>query len=263
MAHCPTCGAAALPGHRFCTGCGSPLAQAAAATPPASAAPTGPLAAAVVHVLAAGERRHPLGDPLIIGRNQGQVQVPGDSFLSGRHASVQGYGGHYVLRDLGSRNGTYVRIRETLEMGPGDHVMVGSQVFRLDAGTTPGGAGREGPLPLPAAATRGLGADAGGGEAPRLVRLLEGGAEAERIPVPRSGLTVGRTRGDLVFPEDALVSGAHASFAPAPGSMPGAPRVTVTDLGSRNGVFVRIREDWRLRPGDVFSAGRQVFRFEG
>lgn len=246
MVHCPTCGAAALSGHRFCAGCGSPLVPAVGSDPPPSVAPAAVVGETVVHVLATGERRHSLRDPLIIGRDQGQIRVPDDTFLSGRHATVQGYGSHYVLRDLGSRTGTYIRIREPYEMSPGDHVMVGSQVFRLEPGVPPV-----------------VGAEPAAAGDPSLVRLLDGGAEAERIPLPPSGVTVGRTRGDVLFPHDQLLSGAHASFVPAPTSTPSAPRVTVADQGSRNGVFVRIREDWRLRPGDVFSAGRQVFRFEG
>jgi pSer/pThr/pTyr-binding forkhead associated (FHA) protein len=34
------------------------------------------------------------------------------------------------------------------------------------------------------------------------------------------------------------------------------------DEGSRNGVFVRIKKEVRLEPGDYILIGRQLFQFE-
>jgi pSer/pThr/pTyr-binding forkhead associated (FHA) protein len=251
---CPNCGAVGAAGYRFCAECGTPMASA----PPAGSAAGQAL---VVHVRPDGDRPYGFQDDLLIGRTEGQVRVPDDRFLSSRHATLVRTGGRYVLRDLGSRNGTYVRIREPAELGAGDHVMMGSQVFRLDhqAG------GRASYIDEgPAGATRVIGADAGRVAGVQLVRILEGGVEGERIVLPRTGLTVGRTRGDLVYPDDPLLSGMHGAFEAAPGGGSGGngPHVRVEDRGSRNGVLLRIRSDWPLRFGDVFAVGRQVFRFE-
>lgn len=235
---CPSCGAAAQPAHRFCTKCGKPLGSSDPGTPlPPS--PRHPAAlrdeATVVHVLPTGDRQHPVGDALVVGRSEGDIQLPGDHALSSSHLTVARVGGRYVLRDLGSRTGTYMRIREDVELRPGDHLMAGSQLFRVEGGGT---------------------------DKPQLVRVTEGGGEAERRPVPEGGLAIGRVRGDLVYPDDPLLSGIHASIAPAPGSTAADPRLLVQDRGSRNGVLIRIREDRPLRFGDVFAAGGQVFRFE-
>lgn len=235
---CPSCGAAAQPAHRFCTKCGKPLGSSDPGTPlPAS--PRHPAAlrdeATVVHVLPSGDRQHPVGDALVVGRAEGDIRLPGDHALSSSHLTVARVGGRYVLRDLGSRTGTYMRIREDVEIRPGDHLMVGSQLFRVEGG---------------------------GADQPQLVRLTEGGGEAERRPVPGGGVAIGRVRGDLVYPDDPLLSGIHASIAPALGSTAADPRLLVRDRGSRNGVLIRIREDRPLRFGDVFAAGGQVFRFE-
>lgn len=256
MKRCPTCGATALPGYRFCAGCGTPLDAA----PDAPAVEAGGLdagQAAIIHLLPAGDRRHPFHDDILIGRTTGQVQVPDDGFLSSRHATVVREGPRYVLRDLGSRNGTYVRIREPVELAGGDHVMMGSQVFRVDYDGPP--APHHGALSDPGA-TRLFGAEPVRAAGPQLVRILEGGVEGERILVPGREVVVGRTKGDLVYPEDGLLSGTHASFEPA--SDGDRERLRVRDRGSRNGVLLRLRSDWPLRFGDVFSAGRQVFRFE-
>lgn len=255
--YCPSCGAAAQPAHRFCTKCGKPLGSSDPGTPlPAS--PRHPAAlrdeATVVHVLPSGDRQHPVGDALVVGRSEGNLQVPGDHALSSSHLTVARVGGRYVLRDLGSRTGTYMRIREDAELRPGDHVMAGSQVFRVDGGGTAVGEA------IGAGGTAGRPGAVSG--QPQLVRLAEGGGDAERRPVPEGGLAIGRVRGDLVYPDDPLLSGIHASIAPAPGSTAADPRLLVRDRGSRNGVLIRIREDRPLRFGDIFAAGGQVFRFE-
>ena len=36
----------------------------------------------------------------------------------------------------------------------------------------------------------------------------------------------------------------------------------VKDLGSRNGTFIKQRQDKELAAGDVFLLGRELFRFE-
>jgi len=36
----------------------------------------------------------------------------------------------------------------------------------------------------------------------------------------------------------------------------------LADLGSSNGTFLQLREEVRLRPGDHFRIGQQLFRFD-
>jgi pSer/pThr/pTyr-binding forkhead associated (FHA) protein len=69
-----------------------------------------------------------------------------DPFLSRRHAAIRlvsrdegGLGSRppvddalFHLVDLGSSNGTFLRIRADVELVPGDHFRVGQQLFRLD-----------------------------------------------------------------------------------------------------------------------------------
>ena len=67
---------------------------------------------------------------------------------------------------------------------------------------------------------------------------------------------VGRSEGVILFASDAWVSPRHANFYYRDG------KLFVRDEGSLNGVFIRIREPVVLNPGDYFSAGEQLFRFE-
>ena len=41
-----------------------------------------------------------------------------------------------------------------------------------------------------------------------------------------------------------------------------ARRFTLADLGSSNGTFLQVREEVRLRHGDHFRIGQQLFRFD-
>ncbi|MCB9707880.1 MAG: FHA domain-containing protein [Myxococcales bacterium] len=67
---------------------------------------------------------------------------------------------------------------------------------------------------------------------------------------------IGRTTGEILFPMDSWVSPQHAKlFYDASG-------LSITDLGSVNGVYVRIREPVTLQLGDAFICGEQVFRLE-
>ena len=76
-----------------------------------------------------GEERVRVGDGLVVGRAEGDVRVPADPYLSGRHAAVCREGGRYALQDLESTNGTFIRISGEIELRPGDVVLIGNQPF--------------------------------------------------------------------------------------------------------------------------------------
>ncbi len=72
-----------------------------------------------------------LESPLEIGRTTGQLQYSDDPFMSGKHARVHRVRGQLTLEDLGSTNGTFIRVRGEMELRPGDTVRIGSQLFRF------------------------------------------------------------------------------------------------------------------------------------
>jgi pSer/pThr/pTyr-binding forkhead associated (FHA) protein len=88
----------------------------------------------------------------------------------------------------------------------------------------------------------------------RIVRLARGGGAAVPHDIPESGLTLGRDRADLSFPDDDTVSPRHALLKPA------GDALVVEDLGSLNGLFLRIQEPHTLAEGDWFVCGDSVFR---
>ncbi len=66
----------------------------------------------------------------------------------------------------------------------------------------------------------------------------------------------GRSSGDISLSEDKFVSPEHATFLYRDGQL------VVTDIGSTNGVYLRIRGPHSLQSGDWFRVGSQYFVFE-
>lgn len=88
----------------------------------------------------------------------------------------------------------------------------------------------------------------------RIVRLPRGGGAPIPRDIPLQGLVVGRSGADLSFPEDDTVSPRHVRMTPEGDSL------RVEDLGSTNGLFLRLKEPHPLVDGDVFVCGDTVFR---
>ena len=87
----------------------------------------------------------------------------------------------------------------------------------------------------------------------------EGGPQiGQSYPVSGS-VTLGREAGNAITLADNQLSRRHARFDASPGGL------TVTDLGSANGVYVngqRVNGSAVLRPGDTVGAGSSLFRVE-
>lgn len=75
------------------------------------------------------------GDKLTIGRNSDNVISINNATVSGHHAEIAREGDRYVLRDLGSTNGTRVNAHEVKEtnLRPKDLVQVGSVEFLFNS----------------------------------------------------------------------------------------------------------------------------------
>lgn len=87
----------------------------------------------------------------VLGRESGDVVFTEDPFLSRRHAAIRALGrdaaplaesakpspteiSGFALVDLGSSNGTFLRLRKEVELLPGDQFRVGQQLFRVEIG---------------------------------------------------------------------------------------------------------------------------------
>lgn len=78
--------------------------------------------------------RHLAGEEVVLGREEGDIVFRDDAFMSRRHAAVTWDGRKAQITDLGSSNGTFVRITQATPVKHGDHVRMGDQLLRIELG---------------------------------------------------------------------------------------------------------------------------------
>jgi pSer/pThr/pTyr-binding forkhead associated (FHA) protein len=69
-----------------------------------------------------------------IGREQGDVTFPHDGFVSGKHAIIHVAPEHLRIKDLGSSNGTFLRLAAPAFVENGDQFLIGRQLVRVEIG---------------------------------------------------------------------------------------------------------------------------------
>jgi hypothetical protein len=76
--------------------------------------------------------RHLIADETVLGREEGDIVFRDDAFMSRRHAVITWDGKRAQVTDLGSSNGTFVRISGPTVIKHGDHVRMGDQLLRIE-----------------------------------------------------------------------------------------------------------------------------------
>jgi pSer/pThr/pTyr-binding forkhead associated (FHA) protein len=69
----------------------------------------------------------------VLGRDIGDVSFPTDRSVSARHARITVEEDRAVLEDLGSSNGTFVRLGGPATVRAGDQLLVGGQLLCIEA----------------------------------------------------------------------------------------------------------------------------------
>jgi pSer/pThr/pTyr-binding forkhead associated (FHA) protein len=67
-----------------------------------------------------------------LGRERGDVLFPEDGYVSGLHCRIAPVNGQVFLTDLGSSNGSFVRLMAETEVINGDVLLMGQQLFRVN-----------------------------------------------------------------------------------------------------------------------------------
>ena len=67
-----------------------------------------------------------------LGRERGDVVFPEDGYVSGLHCRIHSEVGHVFLTDLGSSNGTFVRVLNESFVPKATFVLMGQQLFRAE-----------------------------------------------------------------------------------------------------------------------------------
>lgn len=76
--------------------------------------------------------RHLTTPETVMGREEGEILFRDDAFMSRRHAALTWDGSAARIIDLGSSNGTFVRIAKTATVKHGDHFRLGDQLLRIE-----------------------------------------------------------------------------------------------------------------------------------
>lgn len=279
-ATCGKCGSDVAPGNRFCPNCGARIAQPAsfevqtrvgprpALGERAQAVQTKPhqkpgrstlffggamQSARAKLTLIRGDGEDGVsftlaGEEHLAGRGDCPISFPDDPYLSPTHANFIYTQNQLIVRDEGSLNGVYVRINGTSELSPGGTILIGEQVLTVE------------PAPLPEDVPDQDGTYYSASIVRRAVfeirQNLRGGQIGWVFRPEGDVVSIGREGNDINFTQDPFISGRHAELRLSGGVL------SVTDLGSRNGTFIRINGARVLKHGDYVFLGQQLLRVE-
>ncbi len=254
---CPQCNHANPRSNRFCAACGYNLSAAAQMIPsappmaqPAAAAAMRPITMVALRADGSESGNYTLPDSaqVTVGRDTGSI-FAGDSYLSPRHATLSRRSNDVIVRDAGSLNGVYLKLRphEPWVLDFGDVFRIGQEIVRFEElvqqPATPDGVKRFG---SPAKGYIG-----------RLALVIGRDTTGNAFPVPERGVHCGRERGDILFSEDGYVSGLHCRIGKSNDG-----KTTLMDVGSSNGTFIRLKTEHTLQSGDILLMGQQLFRVD-
>src|SRR5689334_9200708 len=254
---CARCGSPVTVGTKFCATCGAALGDSAAPSlqrPSSQPAARTEFAFVLVQLDDAGQPRQRFERKTVdttIGRVDGDVRFPEDAFMSPLHARLSWENQQLVVRDLGSRNGTWVFLEEPYRLMDGDLLLIGSQVIRFRR------LGYPGPHAPEADATKRMGSLIPSADIASLTQLRSDGSARDVVQLsPGRDIRIGREEGDWVFPYDPSMSGKHAVVRSED-----ADFVVIGD-GSRNGIARAARGAVPLASGSRVLVGDKLLRVE-
>ena len=282
---CNVCGSNIKPGFRFCGACGTPVSdepptavRVAVGAKGARVQAPGSIPSALQALGREGSGKKTLffgamqaaraklvlikgdgldgvsftlaGEEHQAGRSDVPLLFAEDPYMSPVHANFFYRNKHLVVRDENSINGVFIRIRGSVPMELGDRFLVGEQVIEVQHTLEPGEPMKASPdgtyfyaSPRPPSHFR-------------LVQLLRGGDTGLAFQALADVVSIGREGNDINFPDDPFISGHHAQVSYAEG------RLSLTDLGSKNGTFLRLTRESVLQHGDYVFMGQQLLRVE-
>ncbi len=185
-----------------------------------------------------------------IGSAGAAVEIPEDPHLAPAHATLVFDDQRLLLRDEGTANGVYLKLKEAAALAPGDLFIAGERLLRFD-----------GPVEIPLADetdTPFHGAPRPAAPAVRVTEVLFGGKTGRTCHRAGPVIAVGKTGCDLNFPADTLLAARHAEIHLAEDGS-----ASLVDVGGA-GTLLRVRPQalHELFAGDVLQVGDQVLRIE-
>jgi FHA domain-containing protein len=196
----------------------------------------------VLRSLGGGPGRYAVGRRDTVIGAAGEISLPGETFCHPREAMLKYREGRLFVERLEGHNGVFLRIQKPVVLGYGEEFIVGDQLLRVEENPISDDA----PDPDPTY----FYSSPRWPSAFRVVQILAGGAYGACLVARGSTLQVGSVIGDLILSGDPLVDAQHCLVEEQ------ASSILLTDLESRNGVFVRTRGRQELVNGDEIVIGR-------
>jgi pSer/pThr/pTyr-binding forkhead associated (FHA) protein len=252
---CSVCETVNMKGMKFCGNCGSPMGDIHPGR--TQALPTNIVNQALRSIcklvsVEMGGKEGPTfmldKDETMCGRSEGDILFYKDRFVSPTHCTFSFKDGKLIVTDNNSVNGIYRRTKTSMDLLPGDNFRLGQQVLRLDD-ITDIAQGR-------AKDQTWLQGSLNENGQYRIVQLLPDNSIGEARIIHHTLTVIGREVGNILFPEDGFVSSQHCQVEQKEDGL------TLTDMGSSNGTYLRIREQSELVHGDFILIGDHMLRVE-
>lgn len=259
--NCPTCGNEVPGDFKFCGKCGSRVdgtpsptsSSAAGAKTMFFGANQVPGRAKLIVIKGEGMdgvSYQLAGSEHIAGRTEGAILFPDDPLMSPRHANFIYRDTRLFVRDEGSVNGIFMRIKTPTAIPSGGLFLIGEQLLQVEPSPPDLG-------PQPDAEGTYFYASPKRPSKMKLVQRLRGGEVGMIYRARGDTITIGREGNDVNFLDDPFISGRHAQVVIATDG-----QMTLTDLGSKNGTFIRLGDECQLSHGDYVFLGQQLLRVE-
>jgi pSer/pThr/pTyr-binding forkhead associated (FHA) protein len=209
-----------------------------------------------------GEEIRIRADSFVIGRADADLNIPHDAGISNRHAQIARIaenGRHgFVLRDLGSKTGTFLRVSKTT-LQDGQELMLGRRRYKFVCPPAPQSPSNSaGPAVLQAIHDRASPESSEPRESPAtLVELSSHGDGLRYVLKPGKNLIGTDTKQcSIIIADDLCVSPVHARFR-----ISSRQAWVIENMKSANGVWIRVNEI-ELENHCEFQLGEQRFYVE-
>ena len=196
-----------------------------------------------------GESQEVTENDSIVGRDYDWDVFQSDPYLSGKQARFDFEGGEVKLVDLDSRNGVFVKIKQSVEVQDGDFFRAGQQLFCFESFKEPHPIEDGEPIQLGSPAYNAWG---------RLCHVVGHGLIGKAWLLQPEEVMLGRVKGEIVFDQDRFMSSRHCTLSKDLQS----GRITIQDLQSTNGTFVRVRGEVRLDHDDLILLGQKIYKVQ-
>lgn len=183
-------------------------------------------------------------EALVVGRSEGADLQVEDLFTSPAHCQLEVSGTCLELTDLDSLNGTWVRLVDRQSITAGSQIRMGERIFSVERRPKSKLSSTE---------------DEHGTKA-----FVEKNADSNwslsttdlSVPIPVSGIRLGRLTGTLVLEDDTKLSSVHACLVPT------GDELEIRDFNTKTGSWLRVNRPTALGDGDEILVGETRFLIE-